>query len=193
MNTKRAFALSIALLMIFAGCSEKPTDNGNANSIQFDHYGAPSGVSGSRVIAAKNGDLFLPAGWNGLYRKKPTGNWEILDVTHSGGYIEDVAVTQNGNIVSAAQGKGIYYSTDNGDHWNASFINNSFITVRFYVGHIFELWYATDDGNGTLTAYRSEDNGLTWSRRNTPSGDNERSIALAFNSVDHVYFANEKL
>jgi photosystem II stability/assembly factor-like uncharacterized protein len=193
-NSKRLVTFLVVLSALFAGGCKKdsPTDGGNTNSIQFEGYGAPSGISASRVVSNKNGDLFIPAGWSGLFRYRQSNmNWEWLDVTHSGGYVSDVCITPNGNIVCGVAENGLYYSTDNGDNWSIAIKRVTYKSIRFYVGNIFEIWFISEeDEPGKLTAWRSEDNGKSWAQRNTPTGNKETSAALAFNSADHVYFAN---
>jgi hypothetical protein len=194
---KFRFAIVFAFVAtLLSSCSDDPVVDPGTPTVEFENYGAPSSATGNRIVKNSAGDLLLATG-GGLFRYKfSTQSWEGIgqgissDHNILGMNIDDVAIMQNGNVVCGVPGRALYVSTDNGDTWKATVVNVSFKGMRFYIGNIFESWVSIKGEDGKYTAWRTEDNGLTWAARVTPMNAPEERISLCFNDSDDVFFAN---
>jgi photosystem II stability/assembly factor-like uncharacterized protein len=110
-----------------------------------------------------------------------TRNWNHTEGPY-GGSVWALHVAGGGNMIAGTLGKGVYFSTDSGQNWLQSNLDN--VSVYDFARGSGETWFAATQ-NGV---YRSENNGRSW-RRMAQGMDETRVQAVLVHESGRVFAA----
>jgi len=115
-----------------------------------------------------------------------TAQWQKM--IHSFGAQVFVLANNNGRLFAAAQGQGLFYSSDNGSSWNQigyfnSITTTTTITMLTFNGNNIYAGAGAQPGGGNGAIYFSGDNGDSWAELNGPGDVFGNSIAYSGGNI----------
>lgn len=109
------------------------------------------------------------------------GNWNHADGPY-GGSVWALHIADNGTMLAGTLGQGVYFSTDGGQNWLLSNLDN--VSVYDFARGSGDTYFAATQ-NGV---YRSDNNGRSW-RRTSQGMDETRVQAVTVHESGRVFAA----